>query len=89
MRRCGCGGKFRGAPDAPRRALIAGGQDRAGFRVLQLLPEYITIIRGRQGHSDVRMTERYVHDTVKVQKPAVARLNRALARKLPSHSPTH
>ena len=49
----------------------------------------ITIIRSRQGHADVRMTERYVHDTVKVQKPAAARLNRALSEKLMSHPRAH
>jgi len=70
------------------------GVDLHSFRhthatIMHELGADITIIRGRQGHSDVRMTERYVHDTVKVQKPAVARLNRALARKLPSHSSAH
>lgn len=57
--------------------------------VLHELGADITIIRSRQGHADVRMTERYVHDTVKVQKPAAARLNRALSEKLMSHPRAH
>ncbi len=70
------------------------GVDLHSFRhthatIMHELGADITIIRGRQGHSDVRMTERYVHDTVKVQKPAVARLNRALAQKLPLHRGLH
>ena len=70
------------------------GVDLHSFRhthatVMHELGVDVTIIRGRQGHSDVRMTERYVHDTVKVQKAGVGRLNRALERKLVAHSPTH